>query len=116
MTQDIGVADIDQDGDSDLVLGNEDDNEVLINDGDGRFTDETAPRLPLRDGPEETRNVDFAHGDGDLDFANVHISTSDADAQDRLLLNDGRGHSTDKTTGPPPVRGREHDDRDLPRR
>ncbi|MEO8209947.1 MAG: VCBS repeat-containing protein [bacterium] len=72
--QDIKEGDIDDDGDLDIVFGNETGNKILINDSSGIFTDETNARLPLT-GTEETRKVTLADidNDGDLDIflANV---------------------------------------------
>lgn len=96
VTQDVAVGDLDADGDSDLVLGNEDGNRLLRNDG-GIFA---AAALSLA-GPEETRDADLvdvdADGDLDLYLANTSLFVDGADAQDRLLLNDGRAGFTDVT-------------------
>lgn len=98
VSQDIAVGDIDGDGDADLAFGNEEQNRLYLNDGTGHFSDAA---LPLRSTPEETRDVDLMDVDGDRDldlyFANVRIFNADRDQQDRLLLNDGKGHFTDVT-------------------
>lgn len=102
VTQDLTLADIDGDGDMDLLVGNEDANRVLINNGKGYFKDQSAERLPYRTTPEETREVDVADidGDGDIDllFGNVQAFVENAEQQNRLLLNDGKGFFTDITT------------------
>ena len=97
-TQDIDLADVDQDGDLDIIEANETHNRLLINDGQGVFTDETQLRLP--DVNDQTREVDLADigNDGDLDifFANVDFGGV-GNPQNRLLLNDGKGHFTEAT-------------------
>lgn len=100
-TRDVVFADIDRDGDSDIIVGNEDANRILINDGNGFFTDETSRRLPLQDIPEITHDVNLAdidnNGNLDLYFGNVATSGSQADPQDRLLINNGNGFFEDVT-------------------
>ena len=100
VTQDVVAGDVNGDGHVDLLFGNEDANRLLLNDGDGVFRlAENA--LPMRDGAEETREADLGDidGDGDLDilFANVQAFVDDADAQNRLLRNDGQGQFEDIT-------------------
>lgn len=92
---DVDLADVDRDGDLDLFVaeGTADisgrSSRLLINDGHGRFVDETALRLPAL--VANTTEVSFADvdRDGDLDalLANVGPET--------LLLNDGTGHFSD---------------------
>lgn len=98
--QDIKAADIDSDGDKDLVFGCEDGNKIFIQDSLGYFSDGTSYRLPVN-GNEETRKVTLADidNDGDLDifFANVGFR-SGRDPQDRLLTNYGLGFFADATS------------------
>lgn len=105
ITQDIKLADIDGDGDKDMIVGNEDGNKIHINNGSGVFTDETSSRLPLT-GFEETRKVTLADidGDNDLDifFANVAFRPA-MQRQDRLLKNNGSGVFTNVTSANLPV-------------
>jgi hypothetical protein len=82
-------------------LANEGRNRLFINDGSGRFVDESRERIPLRAAPEETREADFGDidGDGDLDllFANVSAFVAGADPRNRMLINNGRGFFVDET-------------------
>lgn len=100
------MADIDGDGDLDVMEGNETENRLLLNDGDGYF-EYSDGRIELRISPEETREVDLADvdcdGDFDAYFANVHLSVNQSDPQDRLVINDGRGFFSDQTAARVPV-------------
>ncbi|QMW22717.1 FG-GAP repeat domain-containing protein [Sandaracinobacteroides saxicola] len=101
-TQDVSAGDLDGDGDPDLVLGNEDRNQIYLNDGRGLFALAPAEVLPRpAAGPEETRDALLfdADGDGDADlfFANTKLWNPNAVAQNRLLLNDGKGRFVDAT-------------------
>lgn len=98
-TQDIAVGDIDGDGDLDFVtsdlgigIGKGEQNQVYINDGKGNFTDKTAECLPpWSDHSYQSLLVDF-DGDGDLD-----LFVANNGEQNRLYLNDGKGHFKDVT-------------------
>lgn len=94
-TQDLAVGDVDGDGDADLVLGNQDGNQIYLNGGTGRFTLAAAGAIAPPQKPEETRDVELfdVDNDGDLDlfFSNVVMFNLRAHAQNRLLLNNGRG-------------------------
>lgn len=100
VSQDVAAGDLDGDGDLDLVFGNEDGNRLLLNDGQGMFA--AAPEGAWPTAREETRKVALGDvdGDGDLDvfLANVRFFQRELpSAQDRLLLNDGKGRFTDAT-------------------
>jgi hypothetical protein len=99
-----GLALVDMDGyrDLDLVIASPSyPNRLLINSGDGHFTDESS-RLDLRV-PMETREVHVldANGDGNNDIVFFNITSNnqdwDKDPQTRLPVNDGEGNFRDET-------------------
>jgi hypothetical protein len=101
-TEGVALADMDGDGDLDVVLASPaHENRLLFNDGAGRFTDESS-RLDLRV-PIETRDVHVldVNKDGRLDIAFFNITSNnmdwDKDPQTRLLVNDGSGRYVDET-------------------
>ncbi|WP_257657329.1 FG-GAP repeat domain-containing protein [Parapedobacter lycopersici] len=101
-TQSIKLADLDGDGDLDMVIGNEvPPNRLLLNDGQGRFT-EHADQLDLPT-PLHTREVLVfdVDNDGDLDIVFANLTSNggerDKDPRTRLLLNDGNARFTDVT-------------------
>lgn len=101
-TEGVALADIDGDGDLDAVLASPaHPNRLLINDGRGRFSDQSH-RLELRV-PMETREVHVADltGDGRPDIVFFNITSNNAawdkDPQTRLLANDGNGRFRDET-------------------
>ena len=101
-TQDIALADLDGDGDLDMVVANESPpNRLLLNDGRGRFR-EASDGLVLSV-QLHTREVHVfdATSDGkpDLLFLNLtsNAGARERDPQARLLVNDGRGRFTDES-------------------
>ncbi len=104
-TQDVALGDIDGDGDLDAVYGQAasqsgsalNQNQIVLNDGSGTFTDPVNPLLPSN--LMRTSNIEFCDfdGDGDADlyvrdqlfFASLPI--------DSLLFNDGTGLFSDVT-------------------
>lgn len=101
-TQSINLADVDGDGDVDMLIGNEvPPNRLLINNENGVFA-EHAEGIDLP-APLETRMVLAfdADGDGDLDivFSNLTSNGRDyeKDPQMRMLINDGQGNFQDET-------------------
>jgi hypothetical protein len=94
------VCDVDGDGDIDIIIATAFNNQprILINDGTGHFTDETALRFPavlLNSFGVGFGDVD---GDGDIDlvFADAGPSAfGSPGGKARLFLNDGTGHFTD---------------------
>lgn len=93
----VAPVDIDGDGDLDLYFshvswqGRLGQDRLLINDGGGRFTDETTRRIPVEDGITVDARFADLDGDGDLDIVRA----------DRpfvtVWFNDGTGVFTDVT-------------------
>ena len=93
-TQALETGDVDGDGDLDVIVANEGQDQLYLND-DGTLRDVTATHLPAID--DETRDIRAVDVDGDTDIdlivGNVTFIMQ-ASAQDYLLLNDGSGHFT----------------------
>lgn len=90
-SMDAAVADIDADGDLDIVVANEfRPNILLLNDGAGRFSD-GSERLPRTQHDSEDVGIADFDADGDLDIMIV----SEDDLINELYLNDGDGTFTD---------------------
>jgi hypothetical protein len=96
-------GDLDGDGDVDLFVANDNSpNQLLRNDGSGRFTDVTATNFPVQPSPIASHSVDLADidGDGDLD---VLIGNDDF-LHNRVYRNNGVGVFIDVTaTSLPPT-------------
>jgi hypothetical protein len=108
----IAFADVDKDGDLDGLLANVGPEFLLLNDGSGHFRNASATHLPaplgfLEDISTEGLFVDV-DGDRDLDLliANeVPFPVPGVNgAQNRLWINDGRGHFADETASRLPAR------------
>jgi hypothetical protein len=88
-TRDLALADLDGDGDLDVVLASDDEagpaDRILVNDGSGHFVDESASRLPPDDRLTLAVAVGDLDGDGDIDLVFGDRT------RDRLLINDGSG-------------------------
>jgi hypothetical protein len=85
------ACDVDGDGDLDLIWDNAESDyteQLLINDGTGKFTDETAARIQGNVGADDNgiACVDI-DGDGDFDLAVASLSDDE-----RIFINDGTGH------------------------
>lgn len=91
---DVAVGDADGDGDPDLALAIEfGPNLLVINDGSGRFADETASRLPAAIHDSEDAAFADLDGDGDRDL----VFVSEDDQINELYLNDGAGEAQRRT-------------------
>ncbi len=87
------LGDVDGDGDPDLALANASGvNRLLINDGSGRFTDESPSRLPGHFQVSMSVRLGDLDGDGDLDMV-----VANRGSQNRILINDGSGVFADET-------------------
>lgn len=92
LSMDAGVADVDGDGDLDIVVANEfRPNILLLNDGTGRFTDGSG-NLPAAEHDSEDVGIDDFDGDGDLDI----VVVSEDDQINEFYLGDGTGRFTDE--------------------
>lgn len=100
-SMDAKAADIDNDGDLDLVIAIEfGANKILINDGTGVFTDESAARLPAKDFDTEDIAIADFDGNGSLDIFFV----SEDNQTNEYYLNNGDGTFSD-LSGQIPVTG-----------
>jgi len=92
LSMDAAVADLDHDGDLDILIANEHrPNILLINDGTGKFTNESAARIPQVNHDSEDIGIADFDGDGDLDI----IVVSEDDKTNEMYLNNGDGTFSD---------------------
>nr|WP_255233415.1 VCBS repeat-containing protein [Aliifodinibius salipaludis] len=98
-SQHVALADVDRDGDLDIYFGNSAFQEnanpqdrLLINDGQGFFSDQTSDRLP--DITTNTYDAEFKDldNDGDLD-----LIVGNYNGGLRILINNGEGYFTDQS-------------------
>lgn len=90
LSLDAKFADLDGDGDLDLVQGNAGSVRVFLNDGQGRFTDVTTEALGPTDIPGSSIAIELAdlNGDGRIDLYVGQLANQNApESYDRLFLN-----------------------------
>lgn len=88
------TGDIDGDGDIDIVVGNvRDQNRILVNNGSGYFTDETASRLPAISDITLAVLLKDLDDDNDLDLVVANRSYGGS----KILINNGAGEFTDES-------------------
>ena len=97
LTTEVALADVDGDRDLDVICGNggqyfKQQSRLYLNNGQGKFTDATASRLPTLSDYTSGVTVGDVDRDGDPDLVFLHLSS-----QNRLYLNDGKGTFTDVT-------------------
>jgi len=105
ISSDARFADVDGDGDRDILVSNEipfpgglgAQNRLWTNNGRGVFTDETALRLPSAIDQTAAMLPGDVDSDGDLDIVVLNRG------QDKVLINDGSGIFTDDTAARFPV-------------
>jgi hypothetical protein len=105
ISADVRLADVDGDGDLDILVSNENpfpggvgaQNRLWINDSLGRFVDETLVRLPAAVDQTAAMLPGDIDRDGDLDLVVLNRG------QENVLMNDGRGFFTDETSQRFPV-------------
>lgn len=103
----VAVFDINLDGLPDILIGNNGQNAILINDGEGGFRDETANRLPVLEDITQDVEIGDIDGDGDLD---IIVGNEDAN---RVLINDGNGNFEDQSDNRLPLRETEEETREA---
>ncbi|MFN3353016.1 MAG: FG-GAP repeat domain-containing protein [Brevundimonas sp.] len=87
----VAHADVDGDGDPDLLIVGAGQDRLLINDGRAGFADETAARLPREAATGQDAEFADLDGDGDLDLV------LGLEGGHSLWLNDGAGRFSDAT-------------------
>jgi hypothetical protein len=91
-TNSFAVGDVDGDGDPDVIVVNAGQSFLLLNNGQGQFSDVTGDHLPALALTAMAATLGDVDGDGDLDLV-----MANARGPNHLLLNDGHGIFTDVT-------------------
>ncbi len=95
----VEFGDIDRDGDWDMILANDFNKQpqLLVNDGNGFFSNETASRLPAQTLSSARGQFGDVDNDGDLDLflCNSGASNRFGSGPPKLYLNDGSGFFSD---------------------
>ncbi|MSR41796.1 MAG: hypothetical protein EXS10_07855 [Phycisphaerales bacterium] len=98
----VEAGDVDRDGDWDLILAQDYNRRplLLINDGIGRFTDQTVTRLPNVTMGSSRAQFGDIDNDGDLDIAICNSGTNrfSTTGRPRIFNNNGSGVFTDAPT------------------
>jgi len=99
----VTVCDVDNDGDIDIVIATAFGNQprILINDGTGHFTDETATRFPSISLNSFGVGFGDVNNDGFVDLVFTDEgpnSFSSPGGKAHLFINDGTGHFTDSAS------------------
>ena len=116
-TREGDFGDVDGDGDLDILFANvqlfvdgaDPQNRLLINDGTGAFTDETAARLPADSARALDGDLVDLDADGDLDIITSNVTLPDDAASQRAVRdvqNDGTGTFTAAAWLPASATGR----------
>jgi len=102
----VELGDVERDGDLDMIFAQDFDKlpRLMINDGDGFFTDETVTRLPNMTLSASRAQFGDIDNDGDLD---IYILDGGPNrfgcGQNRIYVNDGMGFFTDETDSRHPL-------------
>ena len=103
----VVVVDINKDNAPDIMIGNNGQNNVLINDGKGHFKDETVSRFGKFIDVTQDLTLADIDNDGDED---VLIGNEDAN---RILVNDGKGFFRDESSDRLPYRTTPEETREV---